>query len=83
MNVNLEQVTSALKQLEEKHAQTKGTSGRSAEWEDGFLAGLNYIREFVVPAFETLEIDEATAIERQLENELEALKARHRFGLDA
>jgi len=83
MNVNLKSVTEALKGLESKFADSKnaGTSGKSPDWEAGFVEGLNYVREYVVPAFETMELDEASAIENSMENEIEDIKARQRFGL--
>lgn len=83
MNVNLKELTEALKLTHKKHREElRGKSGKSTEWEQGFLDGLEFVREFIVPAFETMEIDEASAIESQMQNEIEDLKARHRFGLD-
>lgn len=85
MNVNLQSVTDALKGLEAKFAAPKnaGTSGKSPDWEAGFVEGLKYVREYVVPAFETMELDEASAVEASMENEIADIKARHRFGLPA
>lgn len=82
MNVNLKSAQDAIKALETKHATTlKGKSGKGPDFEAGFIKGLQYIREFVLPAFETQELTEAEAIDESLTNEIEDLKAAHRFGL--
>lgn len=83
MNVNLTSLTEAIKAVEQKHAtELKGTSGRSADFEEGFLRGLHYVREYMIPFFETTELDEASAIEEHMQNEIEDIKSKHRFGLD-
>jgi hypothetical protein len=33
------------------HKDLKGTSGKSAEWEDGFNAGLEHVKEHLFPEF--------------------------------
>lgn len=83
MNVNITSLKTSIEAVIEKHSnELAGKSGQSEDYEDGFIAGLQYVLHYMVPAFETVEIDEATAIENHLQNEIEDIKARHRFGLD-
>lgn len=83
MNVNLESLKNALKAVHKKHLiELQGKSGKSKDFEDGFLAGIHYVYEYMVPAFETVELDESTIVENQLEEEIESLKLKHKFGFD-
>lgn len=78
MNVDLTKLTDALEQCEEKHKTTlKGKSGKSADFEEGFVRGLFYVREYIVPAFETVEIDEALAIETHMQEQIDNIKLLH------
>lgn len=82
MNVNLDSVVKSIKALEEKHSgPLRGSSGKSPDFEEGFLRGLHYIREFVVPSFETMELDEASALEESMQGQIDDLESKHRFGL--
>lgn len=82
MNVNLDSLTEAIKQVEKKHAtDLRGQSGKSQDFENGFVRGLLYVREYIIPAFETVELEESLKIEEHMQNAIEDLKAKHRFGL--
>lgn len=82
MNVDLESLVNSLKDLEDKHSRAlRGKSGKNADFEEGFIKGLQYVRNYVIPAFETMDLDEASAIEEGMQGEIDDIKARHRFGL--
>lgn len=82
MNVDLKKLKRAIDKVNEKHrGPLKGKSGRSDDFEEGFTRGLDYVRNYMIPAFETIELDEASAVEASMESELDDLKSKIRFGL--
>ena len=83
MNINLAEFKSSLEQVINKHANDlAGKSGLSEDYEDGFIAALQYVLFYIVPAFETQEKDEATALEESMQNEIDDIKAKYKFGLE-
>ena len=82
MNVNLKCVCDAIKSLESHHLSIRGISGKSQQFEEGFIEGLKYVREFVMPTYETSEIDESESVKSECEQELEDYKTKVRFGLE-
>lgn len=81
MNVDLKSLNDAIKASIAYHKENK-KAARSEEFADGFIAGLNYVHEFIIPCFETIELDEASAIEEQCKEDMENLKSRIKFGLE-
>lgn len=48
----------------------------------GFIAGLEYVNRWIIPALENCEQEEIDALVSSMTNEIEDLKSAHLFGMD-
>lgn len=80
--IKLPEFIQALRGVEEKHSGPFKGKGKSTDFEEGFIKGVQYVRQFVVPCFESHQLDELTALERQIEDEAYEAKMRSNLGLD-
>lgn len=81
MNTNTTQLQATITQLIEKYIGSPGSSKRGKDYETGYIDALKCVRDWVIPAFETQDLDEAQAIEESMTDEIEDLKTGIRMGI--
>ncbi len=83
MNVNLKTLADAIRGVAEHHKTLRAeTPPAKLESLNGFIAGLEYVNRWVIPALENAEAEEIDAVVASMKNEIEDIKSARRFGLD-